>query len=50
LATVVVSSELEELLLLCHRILVMRRGRITGMLDGATTSLEELMAHCMEPA
>jgi ribose transport system ATP-binding protein len=50
LATVVVSSELEELLLLCHRILVMRRGRITGVLDGATTSLEELMAHCMEPA
>ena len=50
LATVVVSSELEELLLLCHRILVMRRGKIIGVLDGATTSLEELMAHCMEPA
>ena len=49
LATVVVSSELEELLLLCHRILVMRHGRIVGELDGGTTTLEELLAQCMEP-
>ena len=49
LATVVVSSELEELLLLCHRIIVMRRGRIVGALDGATTTLEELLAQCMDP-
>jgi ABC-type sugar transport system ATPase subunit len=49
LATVVVSSELEELLLLCHRILVMRHGRIIGALDAGTTSLEELLAQCMEP-
>ena len=50
LATVVVSSELEELLLLCHRILVMRKGRIAGVLDGGATSLEELLAQCMEPS
>jgi ribose transport system ATP-binding protein len=50
LATVVVSSELEELLLLCHRILVMRHGRIAGELDGSTASLEQLLAQCMEPA
>jgi ABC-type sugar transport system ATPase subunit len=49
LATVVVSSELEELLLLCHRILVMRHGRIAGELDGGTTTLEVLLAQCMEP-
>jgi ribose transport system ATP-binding protein len=50
LATVIVSSEPEELLLLCHRILVMRHGRITGVLSGDRTSLEELLAQCMEPS
>lgn len=50
LATIVVSSELEELLLLCHRILVMRHGRIANVLDAGTTSLEELLAQCMDPS
>jgi len=50
LATVIVSSELEELLLLCHRILVMRKGRITGAVSSSGTSLEELLAQCMEPS
>jgi ribose transport system ATP-binding protein len=45
---IVVSSELEELLLLCHRLLFMRGGRITGSTDAGSISMEELLARCME--
>ncbi len=34
-AIVVISSEMAELIGLCHRILVMRGGRIAGALEGA---------------
>ena len=34
-AIVLVSSELNELLGMCHRIAVLRRGRLAGVLDGA---------------
>jgi len=44
----VVSSELEELLLLCHRILFMQHGRITGSADAGSMCLETLLARCME--
>jgi ribose transport system ATP-binding protein len=43
LACVVISSELPELLGLCHRIAVMRNGRIEGEVDAATASEESLM-------
>jgi ribose transport system ATP-binding protein len=42
-AIVVISSELPEVLRLSHRILVMCEGRLTGELDGATTSQEDIM-------
>lgn len=42
-AIVVISSELEEILRLSHRILVMCEGRITGELDGRTATQEEIM-------
>lgn len=48
IASLVVSSELEELLDVCHRILVMNKGRITAEVDPATTRLESLFAACME--
>jgi ribose transport system ATP-binding protein len=48
IASLVVSSELEELLDVCHRILVMNKGRITGEVDPATARLENLFAACME--
>jgi ABC-type sugar transport system ATPase subunit len=38
-----VSSELNELLGLCHRILVMCQGRITGEFDAADASQEAIM-------
>ncbi|MDD4080515.1 MAG: sugar ABC transporter ATP-binding protein [Eubacteriales bacterium] len=46
-STIFVSSELEELLETCHRILVMRQGRITGEVDPAATNVKELYAMCM---
>jgi ribose transport system ATP-binding protein len=40
---VVISSELEEVLRLSHRIIVMSEGRITGELDGKTATQESIM-------
>jgi len=42
-AIVVISSELEEVLRLSHRIIVMCEGRVTGELDGRTATQEEIM-------
>ncbi|MDQ4113064.1 MAG: sugar ABC transporter ATP-binding protein [Actinomycetota bacterium] len=44
-AVIVVSSETEELLSLCHRILVMRQGRVTAHLDNVELTEEEVMKH-----
>ena len=43
-AIIVISSELPEVLLLSHRILVMCEGRITGEVAGHLASQENLMA------
>jgi ribose transport system ATP-binding protein len=43
-AIIVISSELPEVLLLAHRILVMCEGRITGEVDGRVATQEGLMA------
>jgi ribose transport system ATP-binding protein len=48
LSVVFVSSELEELLEVCHRILVMEDGSIKRELKPEETSLDELYAYCME--
>jgi len=42
-ACVVISSELPELIGLCHRIAVLRNGRIAGTLDAATATEESLI-------
>ena len=47
IASIFVSTELEELLEVCHRILIMRHGKIEGEIDPATTSIEELYTICM---
>jgi len=47
IATLFVSTELEELLEVCHRILIMRHGKIEGEVDPASTSIEELYTICM---
>jgi ribose transport system ATP-binding protein len=40
---VMVSSELAELLGFCHRVLVLREGRIVDELDGATSTEEDVL-------
>jgi ribose transport system ATP-binding protein len=48
ISCVVVSSELEELLDICHRILIMRDGRIVSDVRPSELSLENLFAACMK--
>jgi ABC-type sugar transport system ATPase subunit len=43
MAVLVVSSELEELQLICHRIAVMRRGRIAAILPHQDATKERIM-------
>jgi ribose transport system ATP-binding protein len=44
-AVVMVSSDLPELLGMCDRILVMRRGRMVAELDARQTTQEEVLRH-----
>ena len=48
ISSIVVSSELEELLDVCHRILIMRQGEIVGEVRPNEISLDQLFAACME--
>ena len=43
-AVLLVSSELPELLRCCHRILVLREGRVTAIFDGGEATQEKIMA------
>jgi simple sugar transport system ATP-binding protein len=43
----VVSSELEELPDLCHRILVMRHGALEGEFRAADVTVDQLLARCL---
>ena len=45
LSCILISSELEEILGLCHRTVVMHEGRITGVLEGDHMNEEEIMLH-----
>jgi len=45
LAVIVISSELMELIGLCHRVAVMRAGRLVATLDADHLSEEALIAH-----
>jgi ribose transport system ATP-binding protein len=44
-AVIVISSELMELIGLCHRVVVMRGGRLQATLDATQLTEEELIAH-----
>ena len=41
---ILVSSELPELLRCCHRILVLREGRVAAIYDAAEATQEKIMA------
>ena len=47
LGVLMVSSEIEELIGLCTRILVMREGELVAELDGATATELEILNHAM---
>jgi ribose transport system ATP-binding protein len=42
---IVISSELVELIGLCHRVAVMRSGRLTATLQDERLTEEDLIAH-----
>jgi len=46
-SSIFVSSELEELLEVCHRILIMFQGRIIGEVNPDNMKIDELYATCM---
>lgn len=47
ISTIFVSSELEELLEVCHRILIMKNGRITGEVNPDEININQLYAYSM---
>ena len=47
ISSVIVSTELEELLEICHRILIMRNGRIEKEVVPENITVEDLYAICM---
>mgnify|MGYP006312311919 CR=1 FL=1 len=47
-SSILVSTELEVLLEVCHRILIMRGGRITEEVDPEKITLSDLYARSME--
>ncbi|HEX2416455.1 MAG TPA: sugar ABC transporter ATP-binding protein [Thermoleophilaceae bacterium] len=49
LAVLVVSSELEELVGICSRILVMREGELVFEIDGSRATEQELLRHAVVP-
>ncbi|MCK5566073.1 MAG: sugar ABC transporter ATP-binding protein [Planctomycetes bacterium] len=48
IGSIFVSSELEELVEVCHRILIMKKGRIIDAVDPAKITADELFVMCME--
>jgi ribose transport system ATP-binding protein len=48
ISSIFVSSELEELVEVCHRILIMKQGRITGAVRPEEIGADELYVRCME--
>ena len=48
ISSIFVSSELEELIEVCHRILIVKKGRIVGEVGSAGHPLEKLFELCME--
>ena len=43
IAIILISSELPELVSMCHRILVLKEGRVTGEFDRSEASQEKIM-------
>lgn len=50
ISTIFVSSELEELVDVCHRILIMQEGRIAGEVKPEDVSPQQLFEYCVDSA
>ncbi|HEX5498668.1 MAG TPA: heme ABC transporter ATP-binding protein, partial [Thermomicrobiales bacterium] len=50
MAVLLISSEIEEVLGLSHRILVLRTGRIIAEFDGSTATKDDVMAAAFQSA
>lgn len=50
IGTIFVSSELEELVDVCHRILIMREGRIVGEVSPDDVTPQKLFEYCVDAA
>ena len=48
ISSIFVSSELEELIEVCHRVLIMKKGKIVDEVDPANITSDELFVMCME--
>jgi ribose transport system ATP-binding protein len=48
ISSIFVSSELEELVEVCHRILIMKNGRIADEADPENCRVDDLFARCMD--
>ena len=48
ISTIFVSSELEELVDVCHRILIMREGRIIGEVSPDSVTPQKLFEYCAD--
>jgi len=46
-SSIMVSSELEELIEVCHRILIMKDGKIVGEVKPEDVTVQDLYALCM---
>ncbi len=47
ISSLFVSSELEELAEVCHRVIIMKNGRLTGEVSAGSLSGEDLYVQCM---
>lgn len=47
ISSIFISSELEELLEVCNRILIMHMGEIVGEINPENTSIDDLYSYCM---
>ena len=45
IACIFISSEMEELIGMCHRVVVMKDGAVTGVLEGEKITEEEIMLY-----
>ncbi|MCC8165619.1 MAG: ATP-binding cassette domain-containing protein, partial [Planctomycetes bacterium] len=45
MACILISSEMEEIIGLCHRVLVLHEGEATGVLEAGAITEEEIMLH-----